>query len=349
MVTRALLQKYREGKCSPQELEILSQYFAGSNNPELDKILDEDWERSSESRPEPDWQEPGKRILASLKNELHRERTSFDDGTPRNYLRTGFIRRWAAVAAAILLITGGGFLFWQQQASFRAVTLPENDLVVKRNDSETPLPFLLPDGSGVTLQPGSTLTYPREFEAGRRLVKLDGNAFFEVVRDSLQPFFVTTRALNVRVLGTSFNVFSQDDRPAEVSVVTGKVAVFLEEPKESIVLKPNERAVRLNTKAELTKVLATEPVPVRREAMDEIFDFQETPAARVFEAIAKAYDIRIRYDAEVIRNCTLRALLGDQPLFVKLDMICSPLGLTYEIEGTEIVIKGEGCHEDINQ
>ena len=53
-----------------------------------------------------------------------------------------------------------------------------------------------------------------------------------------------------------------------------------------------------------------------------------------------------RFPAEF---CTKQTRLGDQPLFVKLDMICSPLGLTYEIEGTEIVIKGEGCHEDINQ
>jgi transmembrane sensor len=125
----------------------------------------------------------------------------------------------------------------------KAVTQNE---ISTRNGSKTKIS--LPDGSTVWLNSGSKLTYPKEFGNSLREVELTGEAFFDVVKNPDQPFIIHTRQLDIRVIGTAFNVKSYPgDQRTTTSLVRGKVEVSIHNrPNEKIILKPNEKLVVLN-------------------------------------------------------------------------------------------------------
>ncbi len=335
MITRELLGKLLEGRCSPEELDMLRAYFSEGDADELDEILEQDWRLAEGEAPDHFTENYRERILGRLRKELE----------PRTAGKNKKVSwKWmAAAVVSLCILAAGGFMLWNKSSSAGAEMTAGAVFTEQKNEKDKPEVIFLPDGSRVVLEPGSMLEYPSFFEEGKRSVQLSGKAFFEVVTDSLRPFFVKTNSLNVRVLGTSFSVSSFENKSAEVSVVTGRVSVFLTEEKEGLILAPNERAVCLEESLTLQKTLVEEPVMVRREELLNLFDFDEAPVSRVFEALEKAYDIKIRFDPAVVERCTLRARLDDQPLFVKLNMICTSLGLEYEIAGTDILITGEGC------
>lgn len=93
----------------------------------------------------------------------------------------------------------------------------------------------LPDGSTAILYPGSGIKFPKTFKNNRRDVKLDGEAFFNVVKDSLNIFSVSAGDMIVKVLGTSFNIeaYSDSDR-YNVIVEEGKVAVFNQKNEQNL-------------------------------------------------------------------------------------------------------------------
>lgn len=118
-----------------------------------------------------------------------------------------------AAAAVVLLIAVG--LFVRMQPQTMSVPYGEAQMVELR------------DGSQVELSGGSTLTYPRRWESGERRVRLDGEAYFDVIPQDL-PFVVQTFNADVTVLGTQFNVRAWEDDPVPETAVTlaaGRVAV----------------------------------------------------------------------------------------------------------------------------
>lgn len=135
---------------------------------------------------------------------------------------------WRPMAAAIFLILGFTVL-WVKFGQEEIVNIPTEDvlsiMVSKSNPRGQKSIITLPDGSKVTLNAESYLEYPQDFKQSR-LVKLVGEAFFDVVRDTLKPFIVTAGDIQVRVLGTSFNVqafpFEED---MSVAVASGTVMI----------------------------------------------------------------------------------------------------------------------------
>ncbi|MEL6844807.1 MAG: FecR domain-containing protein, partial [Bacteroidota bacterium] len=99
--------------------------------------------------------------------------------------------------------------------------------------------FPLADGSTVWLNSASTLTIAADFGDSLRMVSLEGEAFFEIARDSLHPFVVLSEGIYTQVLGTSFNISAYKTEDLKVSVSTGKVSVFQKNgPKE--ILSPGQ-------------------------------------------------------------------------------------------------------------
>lgn len=350
MITRELLAKFLDGQCTQSELSVLKEYLTQGDITTLHQILDEDWHQSESGVEAADIENYRERILYRLRSELAGERAGSTD-LPRTGRAWPARWKWFAAALVPLFVS---VVFWKGRPGSASPDGTGNfdnqvrkAMVVRENNTSQPLTFTLPDGSLVRLDPDSRLSYAHELvTAEGRQVRLEGKAFFDVTKDSLNPFFVRSDAFNVRVLGTSFSVSTYSNKPAEVSVVSGKVAVYVDEQKKSLILEPNERALRLSDHAQLTKLLVEEPVVLDRAPLMGRFDFDETPASAVFAALEKAYDIEIRFDPKSVKDCTLRARLDDQSLFVKLDMICSSLGLAYEVVGTQIRITGDGCYGD---
>ena len=115
--------------------------------------------------------------------------------------------------------------------------------VVTRNGSKSNI--LLPDGSSVWLNAGSRLTYDSLYGTTLREVTLSGEAYFDVVKNPKKPFIIHTGKINIRVLGTVFNVKSYPgDRTIETSLIKGSIEVsFPSQPSKKIILKPNQKLI----------------------------------------------------------------------------------------------------------
>lgn len=166
-----------------------------------------------------------------------------------------------SVAAALLLVTSF-YLFYTKSKTgarsgpFIAGNAKEKNEISTRNGSKTNI--TLPDGSKVWLNAGSKLTYNKDFGNTIREVELSGEAYFDVTHltppprkgggGRPMPFIIHTSHIDVRVLGTAFNVKSYPgDRQTETSLVRGKVEVLIHSrPDEKIILHPNEKLVVVN-------------------------------------------------------------------------------------------------------
>ncbi|HEX4959176.1 MAG TPA: FecR domain-containing protein [Lacibacter sp.] len=184
--------------------------------------------------------EPGKTLIQEAENEFH--------PSPRRYLT---VKRVAAIMVAAVIITAS--VIWLTQkpsSSLQAATLPVQAVktAVTKNGTRTKL--TLPDGTGVWLNAGSKLNYEKVGEGSTREVYLTGEAYFDVVRNPKRPFIIHTSAMDVKVLGTQFNVKAYpDDATVETSLIHGSVQVFLKnEPGKSYLLKPNEKLVLYKNK-----------------------------------------------------------------------------------------------------
>ena len=137
-----------------------------------------------------------------------------------------------------------------------------NSEVSTKNGSRTRI--VLPDGSVVFLNAGSKLNYDKNFGNPLREVKLTGEGFFDVVPNPDKPFKIYTESVEIKVLGTAFNVKSYPgDKTTETSLIRGTVQVVVNNrPNERFILKPNEKLVVQN---EPKMVDPVQTLPARRE------------------------------------------------------------------------------------
>ena len=143
-------------------------------------------------------------------------------------------------------VTAAAFYFFNPFTAASPTPVATKSEVSTRPGSRTKL--VLPDGSSVWLNAGSKLTYSKDFGTRERNVSLTGEAFFDVVSNAEIPFEITTPTMQVKVLGTAFNVKSYpSEKTSETTVIRGTVEIISNRrPNEKFVLKPNEKLVVSN-------------------------------------------------------------------------------------------------------
>ncbi|HEY0299374.1 MAG TPA: FecR family protein, partial [Arachidicoccus sp.] len=146
------------------------------------------------------------------------------------------IKYWRAIAAALIL---GIAFFSLYQFAYKSSAQKNGSLLVKNVLPGKKSTIILADGTKVTLNAESSLKYPTAFSAGTRDVYLTGEAFFDVHKDHQHPFIVHTAKMNVRVLGTAFDVKSyNNDSSSETTLIRGMIEVTLaDRPSDRIILK----------------------------------------------------------------------------------------------------------------
>ncbi|SFW20335.1 FecR family protein [Sinomicrobium oceani] len=203
------------------------------------------------------------------------------------------------------------------------------------------LKVLLPDSSSVWLNRNALLAYNFD-EEGVRKVRLKGEAYFEVARDSLRPFVIESPHLITRVLGTSFNI-NTGGTGEQVSVIEGKVAVK-NHKGDQVLLRQGDRAEYLQTSGRLQKV-KVHNIHNTIAWKDEIFDFDNIPMGDAMDYLSEAYDVSFEYANESIKKCMITASFEKQSLKTILNIICLSVHCEYRVVPGEkkIVISGEGC------
>jgi transmembrane sensor len=149
-------------------------------------------------------------------------------------------RHLVPVSIALIIILAGTLFFVKSHGTIST----EKEPLITQKGSRTR--SLLPDGSTVWLNAGSKLFFENDFTGKTREVRLEGEAFFDIVKNPSQPFIVHTSGIDIRVLGTAFNVKAYpEDANIETTLYRGLVQVFRQEDaaKTPIVLTPNEKLV----------------------------------------------------------------------------------------------------------
>jgi ferric-dicitrate binding protein FerR (iron transport regulator) len=130
-----------------------------------------------------------------------------------------------------------------------SASVASGNFVSTKNGSKSKLQ--LPDGTQVWLNSGSNISYDNDFGGTTRQVRLTGEAFFDVVKDNARPFIIHTTTVDIKVLGTAFNVRSYpEEKVTETALIRGAVEVTLKaNADKKIYLKPNEKLIVSNDSA----------------------------------------------------------------------------------------------------
>lgn len=174
-------------------------------------------------------------------------------------------RRWSRrkksliTGMAVAVLIAGGLIAKNYTASSVKEQDQQQEPLITQKGSRSRT--LLADGTTVWLNAGSKLVYENDFNGATREIRLEGEAFFDVVKQVNRPFIVHTSGIDIRVLGTAFNVKSYpDDKNVETTLYRGLVQVVRHEDSmaKAIQLKPNQKLI-------LPKQAANEPVKLSEE------------------------------------------------------------------------------------
>jgi len=185
-----------------------------------------------------------------------------------------------------------GDIIFQQQSSDQAIVL--NELVMPYGKHSK---IVLADKTEVWVNAGSKLVFPASFNKDERNVKLLGEAFFKVTKDQARPFKVHTKNMEVKVLGTSFNIKAYpEDVHEEATLVEGSISLkFGNLLKETILMSPNEQVV-LNQDSDykLSKVNTSNYV----SWVDGLFIFNDEAIPSVLTRISRYYNLNIKWQKQ---------------------------------------------------
>ena len=231
----------------------------------------------------------------------------------------------------------------QQRAAAVAVTLFATRADLFRSAAETAEQRLcafegksqarLSDGSTVWLHGGSTLTCDARFAAGERRVKLRGEGFFEVAKDSERPFTVEVEGLEISVHGTKFNVRTAADRYVSVSLVEGSVSLDtgrgsrrLLRPGEIACYDPDTRKVVIGRgNVAMESCWAAGKLAFERQSLGEICHY-----------MARWYDTEIHITPALAHNYAYTFTITDEPLeeILRIMSRINPIAYTFAEDNT---------------
>lgn len=314
-----LIQKYSEGKLNLNEQIELSEQLADSENRATEEFLNHDWQERLESEINPD--RDLKPILDRVHHQIRLNETIHK--TQLSWCTT--FQRVAAILILPLLFSFLAYYFGHDKLTGRAASYAEIQCPMGVRTK-----FQLPDGSTGYLNSGSSLKYPVSFARDRK-VQLVGEAFFDVVHNEKLPFHVNTPNLDIKVLGTTFNVVANaDESTEEVVLQTGKVDVSSQSGKQLAVLKPNEQITLDNEKQTVVKkeVEASQYTSWKEGKLV----FRNENMQQVARRLSRWYNAEVVVDDRQLEDYTFHATFQDEPLeeVLKLLSITTPLSFQEE-------------------
>ena len=233
------------------------------------------------------------------------------------------------VAAVVLILMIPFVTYWQGK---QAVKQNFADMVV-----EAPMgahtKLYLPDGTLVWLNAGSKIIYSQGFGVDDRRLRLEGEGYFEVMKNEEVPFEINTKELNLRVLGTKFNFRNYpDDEEVTVNLMEGKVALrngIRERP--ALYLTPDEKMVLNKVTGQMVKS-STRAAKANVWINDELF-FDEELLEDIAKKLMRSYNVKVEV-ADSLRNKRFYGSFGISANTIDkiLDVMASTQQMNYKYE-----------------
>jgi transmembrane sensor len=343
-----LLAKKISGEASQEELEQLENLLK----------LNPDWAYQAEHIQQL-WQNPsGNNQESELAFEQHFQRMKamgvdlqpeVSTTEPRKQYK--FKRVFIYSAAAVVTFLIAGFI-WLNNNKKTTLSVPEKTYSEVSSPFGSKTKLVLPDSTVVWLNAGSKLTYNEHFGITNRNTTLIGEAFFDVKKSTV-PFTIRANNIQIKVLGTAFNVRAYpEDKTTETSLIRGRVEVTLDKrPGEPIVLKPNEKLIVANEKIE-TRVEQKKDPKVVIDELTRINDttivetswvhneliFQDETFREIAHKMGRWYGFTIEIADEEIANERLSGTFTTETIQEALTALQYSTKFHYSIKGKQVTI-----------
>lgn len=274
------------------------------------------------------------------------------------------VRVWAMSVAALLLVAAWWYFVINPSKPVEAIVAANAGADMHSEISTqygTRTTQKLPDGSRVWLNAGSKLIFDKHFGEDVREVTLTGEAFFDVVKNPGKPFVIHTNTLDIKVLGTQFNVKSYPtDKTTETSLIRGSVEVVVKNrPNEKYVLKPNEKLVVLNDQEQLQAVgtggehlpnkddlIAIKNLTYQQGDTSDIesawvrnkLSVKNMPFAEMAKIMERWYDVRFQFRNKNLEDLWITGSFDNETLSQALEALQFSFAFNYDINDKTVIV-----------
>ena len=239
--------------------------------------------------------------------------------------------RWAAMICIPICIA----FFTYNILSISNADKAHSPFIVKADKGDKAT-VILPDGTDVILNSASQLSYLSDFGRNERRVQLEGEGYFKVAHDTRRTFIVQVGELEVKVMGTVFNVCAySNDQDVTVVLLEGKVGIHT--PSTSTTLSPGEK-INYNKS---TRKLSTEkvyPDDYVSWTKGSLY-FQNESLENIMKALSRVYDVTIRIDSPKISEERFTGTIPGGGIQNALNIIMLTSPFRYEMEDSVIILK----------
>jgi len=293
------------------------------------KMLEQQWNEESPSKNETNFDK--KALFNKISHTINKKEPSF------THKISLLISRNAAIFIfGMIALSGSIFLGIYEFGINKSIAILEI-----KNDTKKIKDLILPDGSNVALNANSTIKYPSEFSRKNRTVTLNGEAYFDVVRDVNRPFYVKCISVTVEVLGTSFNMRAYtDDDLVETTLLSGKVKISRLNPQtnktQSVILTPNHMATFIIDQERF--VLDEVDVTIATAWKKGALLFNNETLENVVKKLTRWYDTDIKVSDDLLNKHRLTMSIDSESLEETLEIIKKTLPVDYAKAEGEILI-----------
>ncbi len=250
-----------------------------------------------------------------------------------------YSRKWAVAASVILLLSAGTYLGLPYFMSKGKANEPT--WLSVSNELKDPKTVQMPDGSTIVLNVGSTLQYPDRFD--QRIIKLRGEAYFEVQPDPAKPFEVYFgTSSKVKVLGTSFNISAPDNsQKLSVTVLSGKVS-FEANERQSVVLQGGDAANFYIDQARIEQKQDHNATAWKTG----ILKFEDLSIGEILPILEKHFEANFEVSDSTLLRCRFKGTFEQESLEHILGNIAFGLDANIQQKGNTYRIEGIGCEPE---
>ena len=292
-MTDEMLLNYLRGTLSEEERQRVEAWYEES--PENEAILDGLYdayvlERAIVARDQVDVEASLKRCRETIQH--HSMQRAFVQGRRRSW---SVVKRVVAVAAVVVLVCMAGFY------GANIVDRMQQPVIMRTGIGER-VQVELPDGSKVWMNACSEIAYTRKVFSSERNLAIKGEAYFEVAKMKYAPFIVHCDELDIRVLGTKFNVRANvDDDLLTTTLVQGSIQVSSPMIREDVLMKPNQQFV-FNKRTHKGELSMTNRAGVATNWTKGRFYFFKESFEEIAKSLERNYNISITFKDDEIRR-----------------------------------------------
>lgn len=222
---------------------------------------------------------------------------------------------YSSLAAGLLLLFG----LWRIYVF--------NPTTAVRVEKASHMSYSLPDGSLVKINSDSKISYKKDFLKNRRII-IEGEAWFDVTKG--ESFVISTKNADIKILGTSFNLFSRDSE-FKVSCISGKIMVT--DKNTSISINPGESAI---LKDNQLVSFEDKNISTASSWTEGEFYFENAPLKTIFKELERQFNVK--FELQIADEKFFTGSFSNINISTALEIVCQPMGLNYEIGSKNKII-----------